>query len=123
MKGLPIHVAAESRNLPGNNNILISDWLVGGIKRITRDSYELGRELNSVFPRDSSINCIYNGIRYLFSAWETQGEACELVEMRVSRWDLSPAKRIFIEVLFLHIQQNLFWNKHNCESFSSSVSC
>ncbi len=32
MKVLPIHVAAESRNLPGNNNILISDWLVGGIK-------------------------------------------------------------------------------------------
>ncbi len=33
MKGLPtrIHVAAESRNLPGNNNILISDWLLGGI--------------------------------------------------------------------------------------------
>ncbi len=32
MKWLPtrIHVAAEWRNLPGSNNILISDWLVVG---------------------------------------------------------------------------------------------
>ncbi len=47
MKWLPTHthVAAEWRNLPGNNTILISDWL------LTRDSYELGRELSSVFPR------------------------------------------------------------------------
>ncbi len=27
-----IHVAAEWRNLPGSNNILISDWLVGGAR-------------------------------------------------------------------------------------------
>ncbi len=43
-----IHVAAEWCNLPGNHNILISHWLVGGI---TRDSYEFDRELCSVFPR------------------------------------------------------------------------
>ncbi len=48
MKGFStrIHVAAESRNLPGNNNILISDWLLGGI---IRNSFEHGRELSSVF--------------------------------------------------------------------------
>ncbi len=77
-----IHVAAEWHNLRGNNNILISDWLESGI---TRDSYDLGREHTSVFPRLLNVYVMDKLSRLSMRNTRCGVRVCELIEMHVSQ--------------------------------------
>ncbi len=70
-------------NLPGNNNILISDWLVVGWHLTLYNSRQPWTRQRTDLCIPSSINCIYSGTRHPLSVWEIQGVAWE----RVNWWN------------------------------------